>query len=95
MLYYLAPIVAGFVCGYFLMSRKRALIGGFVSAFLAYSSLFIVLAPGIMEYQIDQGIVIPVLPVFYLTLIFSAFLISILGIAGAFLGSRIIPRQTE
>ena len=88
------PIAAGFVCGYFMMSKKSGAIGGFIGGLLAYIPLELIGAPALIDQLVSSGVYLleeieALLPLFYSTLIFAAVILSMVGAVGGYLGGAV------
>ena len=96
--YILTPLFAGIVCGFLVVSTKRAVLGGYLGAFIVFAPLEILTAPVLMDYLVQSGTLTmaqiqEMILVFYLLLILAASLISILGATGGLLGSKLKRRH--
>ncbi|MHA1935761.1 MAG: DUF5518 domain-containing protein [Candidatus Thorarchaeota archaeon] len=85
------PIAAGFVCGYFMMSKKSGAIGGFIGGLLAYIPLELLGAPALIDQLVSSGVYLleeieAMLPLFYSTLILAAVILALVGAVGGYLG---------
>lgn len=97
--YVLTPLFAGIVCGFLVGSTKKAVLGGYLGAFIVFVPLEILTAPGLMDYLVQSGALTmaeiqEMILVFYLLLILAASLISILGATGGLLGSKLKCRHS-
>jgi hypothetical protein len=53
--YILTPFFAGIVCGFLVGSTKRAVLGSYLGAFIAFVPLEILTAPILMDYLVQSG----------------------------------------
>ncbi len=92
MLYFLAPILAGLVCGYLVQRRRASAGAAFLGALVVYVPLNFLLADSIAQYLVESGVATMeelqgMLPVFYADLVVAGLVMSLLGALGGLLGA--------
>jgi hypothetical protein len=82
-LFFVAPLVSGLICGYFMLSPRWGALGGFLGAFLPSTPLLFFLE-AISGHGYDP-----------FSIVFAAVILSVIGAVGGFLGGMIALRTQK
>ncbi|MHA1928754.1 MAG: DUF5518 domain-containing protein [Candidatus Thorarchaeota archaeon] len=93
-----APLVSGLICGYFLKSKTKGAIGGFLGGLLAFIPMELISAQATFEFYVSEGLYTVAeiqanLPFLYAMLIVAAIILASFGTIGGYIGG-ILGKRT-
>ncbi|UCE10540.1 MAG: hypothetical protein JSW61_01035 [Candidatus Thorarchaeota archaeon] len=99
LLFIFTSLVAGLIMGYFLREARLSALISFLGAMGTFVPLQLLFSQSLMQYLVDTGLysmdqILAALPLFYMLLLISAVLLSVGGLLGGYLGTKIARQES-